>query len=60
MAPVHCGVLSQYNNVRRGRGRPMLTWRAIKRYLKGWDIRYLEIYVWTGVLGIWKATIDSD
>jgi hypothetical protein len=31
MAPVHCGVLSQYNNVRRGRGRPKLTWRAIKK-----------------------------
>ena len=25
-APVHCGVLSQANNVRRGRGRPKLTW----------------------------------
>jgi hypothetical protein len=25
-APVHCGVLSQPNNVRRGRGRPKLTW----------------------------------
>ena len=24
-APVHCGVLSQANNVRRGRGRPKLT-----------------------------------
>ena len=25
-APVHCGVLSQANNVRRGRGRPKLIW----------------------------------
>jgi len=25
-APVHCGVLSQANNMRRGRGRPKLTW----------------------------------
>ena len=34
-APVHCGVLSQANNMRRDRGRPKLTWReAIKRYLK--------------------------
>ena len=39
VAPVHCGVLSQANNVRRGRGRPKLTWEeAIKRYLKAWDI----------------------
>jgi hypothetical protein len=25
-ASVHCGVISQANNVRRGRGRPKLTW----------------------------------
>ena len=25
-APVHCGVISQANNLRRGRGRPKLTW----------------------------------
>ena len=25
-APVHCGVLNQANNIRRGRGRPKLTW----------------------------------
>ena len=38
-APVHCGVLSQANNVRRDRGRPKLTWEeAIKRDLKVWDI----------------------
>jgi len=37
--PVHCGVLSQANNVRRGRGRPKSTWEeAIKRDLKAWDI----------------------
>jgi hypothetical protein len=37
--PVRCGVLSQDINVRRGRGRPKLTWEeAIKRDLKGWDI----------------------
>ena len=39
-APVHCGVLCRDTNVRRGRGRPKLTWEeAIKRDLKGWDRR---------------------
>ena len=37
-APVHCGILSQANNTRRGRERPKLTWGAIKIYLKAWDI----------------------
>ena len=38
-APVHCGVLSQANNMRRGKGRPKLTWeKAIKRNLKALDI----------------------
>ena len=38
-APVHCGVLSRDINVRRGRGRPKLTWvDAIKRDLKGWNM----------------------
>ena len=38
-APVHCGVLSQDINVRRGRGRPKLIWgETIKRDLSGWDI----------------------
>ena len=38
-APVCCGVLNRDINVRRGRGRPKLTWEeAIKRDLKGWDI----------------------
>jgi hypothetical protein len=37
--PVHYGVLSQDNKVRRGRGRPKLTWvETIKRDLKEWDI----------------------
>ena len=36
-APVHCGVLSQANNMRKGKGRPKLTWgEAIKRDLKAW------------------------
>ena len=25
-APVHCGVLNHANNMRRGKGRPKLTW----------------------------------
>ena len=36
---MHCGVPSRDINVRRGRGRPKLTWgETIKRDLKGWDI----------------------
>ena len=32
--PVRCGVLSRYINVRRGKGRPKLTWEeAVKRDL---------------------------
>ena len=52
---VHCGVLSQANNMRRGRGRPKLTWgEAIKRYLKAWDIpRDLCLNMST-----WKAAIE--
>jgi len=54
-APVHCGVLSQANNMRRGRGRPKLTWgEAIKRDLKAWDIpRDLCLNRST-----WKAAIE--
>ena len=38
-APVHSGILSRDNSMRRGRGRPKLTWKeAIKRNLKGWDV----------------------
>ena len=37
--PVHCGVLRQANNMRRGRGRLKLTCgETIKRFLKAWDI----------------------
>jgi hypothetical protein len=52
---VHCGVLSQANNVRRGRGRPKLTWgEAIKRDLKAWDVpRDLCLN-----RSAWKAAID--
>ena len=50
-----CGVLSQANNMRRGRGRLKLTCGgAIKRYLKAWDIpRYLCLNRST-----WKAVIE--
>jgi hypothetical protein len=38
-APVRSGVLDQVDSVRRGRGRPKLTWEeAVKRDLKEWDI----------------------
>jgi len=38
-APVRSGILGQNSNVKRGRGRPKLTWvEAIKRDLKGWNI----------------------
>ena len=38
-APVHCGVLSQANNMQRDRGRLKLIWgETIKRDLKAWDI----------------------
>ena len=33
------GVLEQVDNVKRGRGRPKLTWdESVKRDLKDWDI----------------------
>ena len=52
---MRCGVLSRDINVRRGRGRPKLTWEeAIKRDLKGWDIpRDLCLD-----RSAWKAAID--
>jgi len=38
-APVHRGIIRRDNNVKRGRGRPNLTWEeAIKRDLKEWNI----------------------
>ena len=38
-APVRSGIVSQDNNVKRGKGRPKLTWvEAIKGDLKGWNI----------------------
>jgi hypothetical protein len=38
-APVRSGVLYRVGSVRRGRGRPKLTWEeAVKRDLNEWDI----------------------
>ena len=38
-APVHCGRLKRVDNVKRGRGRPNLTWEeSVKRDLKDWSI----------------------
>ncbi|KAG2597229.1 hypothetical protein PVAP13_5KG193207 [Panicum virgatum] len=38
-APVRNGVLERVNNVKRGRGRPKLTWdELVKRDLKDWNI----------------------
>ena len=38
-APVRSGVLKRVDEVKRGRGRPKLTWdELVKRDLKDWDI----------------------
>jgi hypothetical protein len=38
-APVHSGVLKRVDNVKRGRGRPKLTWgESVKRDFKEWNI----------------------
>ena len=38
-APVRNGVLERVDNVKRGRGRPKLTWdESLKRDLKDWNI----------------------
>ena len=38
-APVHSGRLKRAENVKRGRGRPILTWEeSVKRDLKDWSI----------------------
>ena len=37
--PVRSGVLKRVDKVKRGRGRPKLTWdESVKRDLKNWDI----------------------
>ena len=36
---MHNGVLERVDNVKRGRGRPKLTWdESVKRDLKDWNI----------------------
>ena len=54
-APMHSGILKHDINMRRGRGRPKLTWvEAIKRDLKAQDIpRDLCLNRST-----WKAAIE--
>ena len=38
-APVRSGVIEWVDNVKRGRGRPKLTWdESVKRDLKDWNI----------------------
>ena len=38
-APVRTGIVSHVGNIRRGRGRPRLTWdEAVKRDLKAWNV----------------------
>ena len=38
-APVRSGVLKRVDEVKRGRGRPKLTWdELVKTYLKDWNI----------------------
>jgi hypothetical protein len=36
--PMHRGIIRWDNNVKRGRERPNLTWEAIKRDVKEWNI----------------------
>ena len=53
-APVHSGRLKRAENVKRGRGRPNLTWEeSVKRDLKDWSI-IKEIAM---VRGAWKLAI---
>ncbi|WVZ98507.1 hypothetical protein U9M48_043938 [Paspalum notatum var. saurae] len=41
-APVHSGIIRRNNDVKRGRGRPNLTWEeAVKRDLRDWNINDL-------------------
>ena len=54
-APVHSRRLKHAGNVKRGRGRPNLTWEeSVKRDLKDWSITK-EL---TMDRGAWKLAID--
>ncbi|WVZ78511.1 hypothetical protein U9M48_026213 [Paspalum notatum var. saurae] len=45
-APVHSGIIRQNNDVKRGRGRPNLTWEeAVKRDLRDWNIMTTAISI---------------
>ena len=47
---MHNGVLERVDNVKRGRGRPKLTWdESVKRDLKDWNISKRQH--WIGALG---------
>jgi hypothetical protein len=53
-SPVHRGIIRRNNNVKRGRGRPNMTWQeATKRYLKEWNI-LIELCLDKSA---WKETI---
>ncbi|WVZ49731.1 LOW QUALITY PROTEIN: hypothetical protein U9M48_001062, partial [Paspalum notatum var. saurae] len=56
-APVHSGIIRRNNNVKRGRGRPNLTWEeAVKRDLRDWNIvRELALD-----RAAWKAAIHNS
>ena len=48
--PVRSGVLKRVDKVKRGRGRPKLTWdESVERDLKDWEIS--EELAWIGALG---------
>ena len=57
-APVHSEILSQDSNMKRGRGRPKLTWvEAIKGDLKRWNISkdlVLDMSAWKIVIHVSK------
>ena len=52
------GVLKRVNNVKRGRGRPKLTWdESVKRDLKKWNISKevpLDMSAWRLAINISK------
>ncbi|WVZ95117.1 hypothetical protein U9M48_040919 [Paspalum notatum var. saurae] len=56
-APVHSGIIRRNNDVKRGRGRPNLTWEeAVKRDLRDWNIlRELALD-----RAAWKAAIHLN
>ena len=53
-APVRSGITGRADNVKRGRGRPKLTWEeAVKRDMRDWGI-VKELVMDRGA---WKSTI---